>query len=288
MAALTYFRSARPLWNGTQLIARLSRRFHREPQPAQGHVSLIGAGPGDPELITRKGWRLLLAADVIVYDALVSDLLMEEIPAHIRRIYVGKRKGAHSASQEQICRLLVSLAQQGLNVARLKGGDPLVFGRLTEELAALKVAGIAFDLVPGITAAAGCAASCGIPLTERVTAPRLRMVTAHSCDDRPIDWADLARRDETLVFYMGLSMAPTISQQLQQHGLPADWPVLLVERGTQPDQRSIPTRLDQMAQEAKRHNLSGPTLILVGMVTQGVQPSEPLESLNLKAESEHP
>lgn len=234
----------------------------------QGQVDLVGAGPGDPDLITRKGWKALLQADVVVYDALVSDALMTEIPAQVQRLYVGKRKGAHSASQAEICQLLVELAQQGKRVVRLKGGDPLVFGRLTEEMDALRQHCIPFSLIPGITAAAGCAASCKIPLTEREKAPRLRLITAHSCDDRPIDWADLARTDETLVFYMGLSMADTISTELQCHGLPADWPVLLVERGTHEDQRAVRAELGSMTRMIQDNDLQTPTLILVGRVVE--------------------
>lgn len=149
-----------------------------------GSVALVGAGPGDPELITRKGWRLILQADVLIYDALVSDELLADIPVSIARIYVGKRKGQHSMSQEAICELLIKQARLGKRVVRLKGGDPLVFGRVTEEIQALQQAGIAFTLVPGITAAAGCAASCNFSLTERTIAASVRFVTAHTCDDR--------------------------------------------------------------------------------------------------------
>lgn len=237
-------------------------------QPA-GQVALVGAGPGDPELITRKGWRLLMAADVVVHDALVGDALLDELPSATRRIYVGKRKGQHAMPQAVICQLLLDLARQGLQVVRLKGGDPLVFGRLTEETTALTQAGIAWQIVPGITAAAGCAAQGGFSLTERGKAGRLRLVTAQSSDGRPLDWADLARQDETLVFYMGLALVETISHELQHHGLPADWPVLLVERGTLPDQRQVRCTLASMASVARQHDLQAPTLIFVGQVVAG-------------------
>ena len=263
MMTLQFFRSALP-WFGN--FTRRSRTSCEG--SCQGRVDLVGAGPGDPDLMTRKGWKALLDADVIVYDALVSDALMAQIPGHIRRLYVGKQKDRHSVSQARICRLLVELAGEGLRVVRLKGGDPLVFGRLTEELEALKAASVPFSIVPGITAAAGCAASCGIPLTERGRAPRLRLITAHSCDDRPIDWADLARRDETLVFYMGLSMAETIASELQHHGLPSDWPVLLVERGTHRDQRVQRTDLRQLTACIAQQGFRSPTLILVGRVVE--------------------
>lgn len=269
MMTLNYLRAVLPS------LGRLSPR-QRPILPAregsrQGRVDLVGAGPGDPELITRKGWKALLEADVIVYDALVSEELMREIPGRIRRIHVGKRKGVHSVNQPQICSMLVQLARDGRQIVRLKGGDPLVFGRLTEEMDALRAAGIPFSVIPGITAAAGCAASCNLPLTERVTAPRLRLITAHSCDDRSIDWADLARHDETLVFYMGLSMAETISTELRQHGLPNDWPVLLVERGTHADQRALRTNLAKMSTIIAQHALKSPTLILVGKVVEQYQ-----------------
>lgn len=250
-----------------------------------GQVALVGAGPGDPELITRKAWRLLEAADVVVYDALVSDELMAELPATTRRIYVGKRKGQHSMPQQAICQLLVDLARQGLQVVRLKGGDPLIFGRLTEEITALDQAGIGWQIIPGITAAAGCAAQCGFSLTERGKAPRLRLITAHSCDDRPINWADLAHQDETLVFYMGLSMAATISAELQHHGLPADWPVLLVERGTHQDQRQLRCTLADMPLRVIKEQFKSPTLIYVGQVVAEVASSQVQQQILLKQTS---
>ncbi|SFX31866.1 uroporphyrinogen-III C-methyltransferase [Marinospirillum alkaliphilum] len=247
-----------------------------------GSLALVGAGPGDPELITRKGWRLLMDADVVVYDALVSDALLQELPATARRLYVGKRKGQHSMPQPVICQLLVDLARQGLQVVRLKGGDPLIFGRLTEETTALSQAGIPWQIVPGITAAAGCAAHCGFSLTERGKAPRLRLITAQSCDDRPIDWADLARKDETLVFYMGLAQVEMISKQLQYHGLPADWPVLLVEKGTQPEHRQIRCCLGDMLATVQEQQLQTPTLIYVGQVVAEVVSSQLMEPVNFQ------
>lgn len=236
-----------------------------------GHVALVGAGPGDPELITRKGWSFILQADVLIYDALVSDELLEEIPSGIERIYVGKLKGRHSMSQEQICRLLVNQARQGKKVVRLKGGDPLIFGRVSEEMQALDQANIPYTLVPGITAAAGCAASCNFSLTERKVATSVRFITAHLSDDTETPWADLARPNETLVFYMGLSKASVISLELQRHGLPADWPVLLVEKGTQKDQRSIRTNLANLELSINQYKLESPTLIFVGQVVGSQQ-----------------
>lgn len=233
----------------------------------QGQVALVGAGPGDPELITRKGWQRILEADILVYDALVSQELLDEIPAYIKRIYVGKRKGHHSMSQHDINQLLVELGQQGLKVVRLKGGDPLIFGRVTEEIQALQAADIPYTIIPGITAAAGCAARFGFSLTERGIAPRLRLITAHFCDDRDINWADLAKTDETLVFYMGLSKVSTISQELQKHGLPAHWPVLFVENGTHKNERMIKSTLAEMTECVTSMALQSPTLIYIGQVT---------------------
>lgn len=241
-------------------------RSTRIDDTSPGRVDLVGAGPGDPELITRKGWRLIEQSEVLLYDALVSPELMAQIPLHVQRIYVGKLKGQHSHSQREICELLVKLARQGHRVVRLKGGDPLIFGRLGEELNALKSAGIPFSIVPGISAAAGCAASCGFPLTERGQSARLRLITAHACDDREINWHDLARVDETLVFYMGLSMAAAISHGLQAAGLPPDWPALLVEKGTREDQRILACTLADLPQTVQQHRLQSPTLIYIGSV----------------------
>lgn len=267
-------------WNS--LLEKTSAPTNQIAKPKRlGEVALVGAGPGDPDLITRKGWKLLLSAEVIVYDALVSQELLDEIPSTSRKIYVGKRKGQHSRSQQEINQLLVELAQQGLQVVRLKGGDPLIFGRLTEEVDTLKQAGIQWQLVPGITAAAGCAAQAGFSLTERRIAPSLRLVTAHSCDDRPINWAELARRDETLVFYMGLSKVDEISQQLRRHGLPEDWPVLFVEKGTLKDQRQFLTNLKAMPDCARQAGLQAPTLIYVGQVVRQLDQQQVKQIANL-------
>jgi len=231
-----------------------------------GRVDLVGAGPGDPELLTRKAWRLMLEADVIVYDALVSQAMLAELPTSIRQIYVGKRAGQHSSSQTEICTLIVHLAKQGHKVVRLKGGDPLVFGRLGEELDALLTADIPYSVVPGITSASGTAANLGFSLTEREIAPRLRLVTAQFSQERAHNWQELAQSGETLVFYMGLSKVTEISAGLQDAGLPSDHPVLLVENGTLPEQRAIKTSLAQMAQAVHTHQLKAPTLIYIGEV----------------------
>ena len=234
-----------------------------------GRVDLVGAGPGDPELLTRKAWRLINEADTIVYDALVSRELLNEIAGKPELIYVGKRMNYHSATQDEICALLVQLALKGKHVVRLKGGDPLVFGRLGEELDSLKSANIPYTIVPGITAASGCAASLGFPLTERGKSARLRLITAQFSKARSIDWTNLAKTDETLVFYMGVSKAAMISSELIQAGLPKDYPVLIVENGTHKEQRATETTLSQMTEVISINQIQAPALIYVGQVVAG-------------------
>lgn len=267
MSALSLNRYARSLDNSQKsgrdtLFSGFKRLFSNR----SGRVDLVGAGPGDPELLTRKAWRLMLEADVIVYDALVSPAMLAELPDSIRLIYVGKRAGQHSSSQAEICTLIVHLAKQGHKVVRLKGGDPLVFGRLGEELDALLAADIPYSVVPGITSASGTAANLGFSLTEREIAPRLRLVTAQFSRERTHDWQELAQSGETLVFYMGLSKVAEISAGLLGAGLPGDHPVLLVENGTLPEQRTVKTSLAQMAQAVNQHQLKAPTLIYIGEV----------------------
>ncbi|WP_428034410.1 uroporphyrinogen-III C-methyltransferase [Amphritea sp.] len=236
-----------------------------------GRVDLVGAGPGDPELLTLKAWRLINEADTIVYDALVSRELLEGITGNPELIYVGKRMGDHSATQTEICSILVRLAQRGKHVVRLKGGDPLVFGRLGEELDALRCENIPYSIVPGITAASGCAASLGFPLTERGKSTRLRLITAQFSETREIDWNNLAKTDETLVFYMGVSKAALISSELIKAGLPADYPALIVENGTHKEQRAIETTLSQMTTAITVNQVEAPALIYVGRVVTGVR-----------------
>lgn len=238
-------------------------------------ISLVGAGPGDPDLMTRGAWRAIEEAEVILFDALVSNEIKAEFPRAAKQIYVGKLKGRHSLTQDEIGDILVRLAKKGLKVVRLKGGDPLVFGRLGEEIDALDAADIPYRVIPGITAASGCAAAAGICLTERGRAQRLRMVTAHGADGQDVDWQALARTDETLVFYMGLSMAPRISSELIQAGLPKDWPVLLVHKGTQKDQQTLRTDLAQLPVAAQ--TMKSPTLIYVGKVVERYAEAKPLQ-----------
>ncbi|WP_296062584.1 uroporphyrinogen-III C-methyltransferase [uncultured Amphritea sp.] len=270
MLSLDYMRYLREWIGNRDGISSRIFKLHSSLRPApMGRVDLVGAGPGDPELLTLKAWRLINEADTIVYDALVSRELLEGITGQPELIYVGKRKGDHSASQDEICSILVRLALKGKHVVRLKGGDPLVFGRLGEELDALRSDNIPYSIVPGITAASGCAASLGFPLTERGKSTRLRLVTAQFSETRKIDWSNLARTDETLVFYMGVSKATMISAELIQAGLPASHPVLIVENGTHKEQRAVETTLSQMTEAIDLNRIEAPALIYVGLVVAG-------------------
>lgn len=248
----------------------LKTQSHLKTAPT-GRVDLVGAGPGDPEQLTLKAWRLINEADTIVYDALVSHELLAGITGDPELIYVGKRMGCHSATQTEICSILVRKAFEGKHVVRLKGGDPLVFGRLGEEMDALQSEKIPYSIVPGITAASGCAASLGFPLTERGKSARLRLITAQFSEPREIDWSNLARTDETLVFYMGVSKAKIISSELIKAGLPTDYPVLIVENGTHKEQRATETTLSQMTEAISLNQVKAPALIYVGKVVANLR-----------------
>ncbi|EPO2947159.1 uroporphyrinogen-III C-methyltransferase [Vibrio cholerae] len=230
-----------------------------------GEVALVGAGPGDPELLTIKALSYLQQADVVLYDYLVSDEIMALIPSETILVCVGKRAGHHSVPQEKTNQLLVDFARQGYRVVRIKGGDPFMFGRGGEELEVLFEAGVKFQVVPGITAAAGATAYAGIPLTHRDYAQSALFVTGHlKAQAEDLDWSTLARGKQTLVIYMGLSNAAAIAEQLQLHGRQASTPVAIIERGTQVNQQVLIGTLQTLPSLASQ--AQSPALIVVGEV----------------------
>lgn len=247
-------------------------------------VYIVGAGPGDPDLLTVKAQRILKLADVVVYDRLVSDGILDIIPAGATRIFAGKAARDHHMPQDEINALLVSLAKGGRKVVRLKGGDPFVFGRGSEEAVYLARNGVPFEVVPGITASIGCTAAAGIPLTHRGIARSVRLVTGHQeyGEGLDLDWKCLADPHTTLVVYMGLSNARHIATELIAGGLPGHTPAAAIHRGTTPDQRSAVTTLDDLADCLEREGFGPPTLLVIGNVVDlaaelGLRPEE-LES----------
>lgn len=238
-------------------------------RPPMGEVALVGAGPGDPDLLTFRALRLMQQADIILYDRLVSDDVLDLCRRDAEKVYVGKRRSLHHLTQDRINEALVRYARAGKRVVRLKGGDPFIFGRGGEEIGELMAAGVPFQVVPGITAASGCAAYAGIPLTHRDHAQAVQFVTGHQRDGTvELDWPSLARSRQTVVVYMGLSGIRVLCERLVEHGRGADTPAALVQQGTTPEQKLYVGTLATLPDLVERHDVQAPTLIIVGEVVE--------------------
>ncbi len=254
-----------------------------------GEVYLVGAGPGDPDLLSFKALRLMQSCDVVVYDRLVSKPILELVRRDAERIYAGKERSNHAIPQENINQLLADMAKQGKRVLRLKGGDPFIFGRGGEEIETLIDQQIAFQVVPGITAAQGCASYSGIPLTHRDYSQACVFVTGHlkneTCD---LNWEMLSHKNQTIVFYMGLQAVKTICENLIKHGLSEQTPAALIQKGTTPDQKVVVGDLSNLEELVKSNNIQPPTLIIVGDVVKLQQklhwfkPGQQIEADSLK------
>jgi uroporphyrin-III C-methyltransferase len=245
----------------------LSGEHHCDSRPT-GYVSLVGAGPNDPDLLTMKAHKLISSADVVVYDRLVSQAIVDLSCAQAQMIYVGKRCGQPSIAQEEISQILVDLAKLGKNVVRLKGGDPFIFGRGGEEALLLAKNGIPYQVIPGITAAIGCAASSLIPLTHRQVSRSVTFVTGQVVTGALPAWSELVGAGQTLVFYMGLEKAVEIQNGLISSGLSGDFPLAIVTNGCSPDQKVYVSSLDELEKQAKALKGVSPALIILGEVVK--------------------
>ena len=262
MENINSFPATKPKLVNINTVPVLNRSLFNE-----GEVALIGAGPGDPELLTIKALNFLQQADVVLYDYLVSDEILSLIPESTKQICVGKRAGYHSVPQEEINQLLVKYASQGYRVVRIKGGDPFVFGRGGEELEVLFDNQIKFQVIPGITAAAGATAYAGIPLTHRDFAQSAMFITGHlKAENEQLDWSTLARGNQTLVIYMGLMKSQHIQEQLIYHGRGIETPIAIIERGTHATQRVLQGTLSQLSELAQQ--AESPSLIVIGEVVK--------------------
>ena len=262
---------AEQIFSGNQEAAeqQLQALIEQGKASQQGEVYLVGAGPGDPDLLTFRALRLMQKADIVIYDRLVSKEILSLVRRDADKLYVGKEASNHCVPQSQINDLLYKLAKEGKRVLRLKGGDPFIFGRGGEEAERLVAEGIPFQVVPGITAASGASTYCGIPLTHRDYAQSVTFATGHLKNDNvDLDWPSLARENQTLVIYMGLGGLKVISKQLIKHGLPADTPIAVIHKATQPEQRVLVSDLTRVVQEVEDEKMCPPSLLIIGQVVK--------------------
>lgn len=285
---LSYFSDVENIWLN-KVINKLTNGVKFTDKKAKnGHVSIIGAGPGDAELITVKAQRLIQSADIILYDWLVSEDLLNTLPKKAQRVFVGKRAGKHSMSQANICDLLVKYAQQGLNVVRLKGGDPSIFARINEEADALTQNNISFAIVPGVTTACAASAYTGIPLTARDVARSVTFLTAQFADPKKLpNWQNYTfmqgKNNPTLVVYMGLSRLNELCEGLKSVGWPDNTSIALIENATTTNQKIITGSINDISNNESVATLMGPTLIIIGEVvnhTMNIDPALLVQHVN--------